>query len=94
MNLHNRTISRQHFEALHPGLVRLAKFWHWRIVDSPDADDPTLITLRDLALEPEPEASPEEPTLEEPTLEQWLAAGYPANRYEDFVRNHSEAEKA
>ena len=70
--LQNRTISREHFEQLHEGMVRLAKRWNWTVTDEPDPADPTLVTLVSLGLALPPEAEtidPPEPTdaaLEEP----------------------------
>lgn len=55
MNVYNRTISRADFALLHPGMVRLARKWNWTVVDVPDPEDPTLITLEDLAIEREVE---------------------------------------
>ena len=74
-------ILRSEFESLHDGMQRLAKVWHWKIIDE---GEPT-ITLAKLGLAPpEPPASD---TIEPlpPTLEEWVAAGYPADRYEAFM---------
>ena len=45
----NRTISEADADQLHPGLRRFAKLHGWKVAPEVAADDPTRITLRDLA---------------------------------------------
>lgn len=80
--LTNGTILRQDFEALHAGLQRLGiNIWHWQIIEEGEPN----LTLEQLAIAP-----PKPPLTDEiedlpPTLEEWVAAGYPAERYAEFM---------
>lgn len=46
----NRTISEADADQLHPGLRRFAKLLGWKVVPEVDPEDPTRITLADLAI--------------------------------------------
>ena len=88
----NATILRSDWDRLHIGIQRVGQHLRWNIVDAVE-DGAKVITLRDLALDggmddvvvTEP---PQEVPLDErlPTLQQWLEAGYPEERYAEFVR--------
>ena len=45
----NRTISEADADQLHPGLRKLAKRLNWKVVPEVDPEDPSRITLADLA---------------------------------------------
>src|SRR5574343_16930 len=101
--LSNRAILDTEFARLHVGMQRACRLAQVRIVDAAtwesmqqapefEASGLKLLTLVELGLEqpPEPEPEPTEPANEqptEPTLEQWLAAGYREDTYEDFLRS-------
>jgi hypothetical protein len=101
----NRTISRAHYDRLTDAMRSAADSWGWRVVDSPTPNDPSLITLQDLGLEPyiapplqsEPSRAvparraPQQVDSERlPTLEEYVNAGYPVHQYSHFIERETE----
>lgn len=91
----NRVITQSVYNSLHIGLQRMGKLWGWKIIeDNEEIEEGTKpITREELGLtsNEEVEKTGNELLREDvqtepvPTLEEYIAAGYKAGNYEQFI---------